>query len=107
MAGSSFKWNDSKLRQAVDVRIRNNMERAVLMVENDAKRFVAVDTGRLRSSITHEITESKNEIKGVVGTNVDYAIPQEYGTSKMAAHPYLRPSLKKNIPKIRQMFKGR
>ncbi len=104
---SSFKWDDRKLRQAVDVRIRSNMERAVLMVENDAKRFVAVDTGRLRSSITHEITESKNEVKGVVGTNVDYAIAQEYGTSRQSGTPYLRPALKKNIPKIRQMFKGR
>ena len=104
---SRFKWDDRKLRQVVDVKIRNNMERAVLMVENDAKRFVAVDTGRLRSSITHEIERSKNEIIGRVGTNVNYAIAQEYGTSKQSGTPYLRPALKKNIPKIRQMFKGR
>ena len=104
---NSFKWDDRKLRQAIDVRIRNNMERAVLMVENDAKRFVAVDTGRLRSSITHEIEVTKNEVRGIVGTNVDYAIAQEYGTSKQSGTPYLRPALKKNIPKIRQMFKGR
>ncbi len=104
---SSFKWDDRKLRQTVNARIRNNMEKAVLMVENDAKRFVAVDTGRLRSSITHEITESKNEIKGVVGTNVNYAIAQEYGTSKQSGQAYLRPALAKNLSKIKQMLKGR
>ena len=104
---SSFRWDDSKLKAEVNQKVRVNMEKAVLMVENDAKRFVAVDTGRLRSSITHDITESKDEIKGVVGTNVVYAIVQEYGDSRQSGTPYLRPALKKNIPKIKQLFGGR
>jgi len=104
---SSFKWDDSKLRTEVNQKVKANMEKACLLVENDAKRFVAVLTGNLRGSITHEIKVTKNEVKGVVGTNVNYAIPQEYGTSKMAAHPYLRPALKKNIPKIKQLLGGK
>jgi len=67
--------------------------------------MVAVDTGRLRASITHEIEITKNEVVGRIGTNVDYAIVQEYGSSKMAAHPYLRPSLRKNLGKIKALFK--
>ena len=102
---SSFKWDARKFKVEVDNTIHQKIEKACFMVESDAKRFVAVDTGRLRSSITHEITESKDEVRGVVGTNVDYAIPQEYGSSKMSAHPYLRPALAKNIPAIKQLFR--
>jgi len=64
-------------------------------------------TGRLRASITHEIEEVKNEIIGKVGTNVEYASNVEFGTSKQSAQPYLRPALKKNLPKIKQLFGGR
>ncbi len=107
MAGN-VKWDDRKLKQQVAAAAAGGgMERAVLMVESDAKRFVAVDTGRLRSSITHEIERSKNEIVGRVGTNVVYGIVQEYGSSRMPAHPYLRPSLAKNLNKIRQLFGGK
>ena len=104
---SSFKWDDSKLRTEVDQKVKANMEKACFLVDNDAKRFVAVDTGRLRSSITHEIEVAKDELRGVVGSNVEYAIDQEYGTSKQSGKPYLRPSLAKNIPKIKQLFGGR
>jgi len=64
-------------------------------------------TGRLRASITYEIETGKDEIIGKVGTNVKYASNVEFGTSKQSAQPYLRPSLKKNIPKIKQLFRGK
>ena len=104
---SSFKWDDRKFKKEVNQKVKANMERACFLVENDAKRFVAVDTGRLRSSITHEIKVTKNEVRGVVGSNVEYAIDQEYGNSKQSGTPYLRPALKKNIPKIKQLFGGK
>ena len=47
----------------------------------------AVDTGRLRASITHE---HDNESAAYVGTNVEYAPYVELGTYKMAARPFLR-----------------
>lgn len=39
----------------------------------------------------------------VVGTNVEYAIHQEYGTKNMDAQPYLRPAaraVQRSIPRI-------
>lgn len=51
-----------------------------------------VDTGTLRRSITHEV-EQRNIATGRVGTNVVYAKWLEFGTSKMAARPFLRPAL--------------
>lgn len=83
------------------------IEKSCILVYTDANRFVAVLTGRLRSSIAWEIEKTKDEVVGRVGTNVDYAIPQEYGTSKMAAHPYLRPALEKNKGKIKQLLGGK
>lgn len=52
-----------------------------------------VDTGRLRASITHEVHEGFLTVTARVGTNVKYAIFLEFGTSKMAARPFLRPAL--------------
>lgn len=36
-------------------------------------------TGTLRRSITHQVQELPQEIKGTVGTNVAYARPHEFG----------------------------
>ncbi|KKK87283.1 hypothetical protein LCGC14_2754790 [marine sediment metagenome] len=98
------KWNDKKLTQQIEAAAGDNILKAVLIIERDAKKMVAVDTGRLRSSITHEIIRYKRDVIGKVGTNVNYAIAQEYGTSRMSAHPYLRPALAKNLTRIRQLF---
>lgn len=53
----------------------------------------AVDTGRLRSSISHEVGKVGTTIVARVGTDVEYAKYLELGTSKMAPRPFLRPAL--------------
>jgi HK97 gp10 family phage protein len=79
-----------------------------------AKLFCPVDSGRLRSSISVlSKSEKYNTDTGVsttvdtdevqippadeytvfVGTNVDYATFQEFGTIKMGAQPFLRPAM--------------
>jgi len=103
---ASFKWDDSKLKREVANTVHQKIEKACLMVESDDKRICPVDTGRLRASLTHEIETAVNEVVGRVGTDVDYSIFVEYGTSRQSAQPYLRPALKKNIPAIKQLFKG-
>lgn len=47
--------------------------------ESYAKQGAPVDTGRLRNSITHEMEGSDTV---AVGSNVDYGIYQELGTSR-------------------------
>lgn len=54
--------------------------RAALMAEAKAKEKAPIDKGILRGSITHSIDKRGNEIIGRVGTNLDYAVHQEYGT---------------------------
>lgn len=86
-----------------------------------------VDTGRLRASITWALSEGQqqgNAVRGkakqgdqveqpvkeaqriiaVVGTNVKYAKPLEFGTKWMMPRPFLRPALKQAAAKIRYLF---
>ena len=63
-------------------------------IEAGAKSMAPVDTGNLKNSITTEV----DGLTGTVATGVDYAIYQEYGTSKMPAHPYMTPAAEQAYP---------
>jgi len=67
--------------------------RAAIQVERNAKRLCPVDTGRLRSSISHDLGRDGRGLVGSVGTNVEYAPHVEFGTRYMRAQPFLRPAL--------------
>jgi HK97 gp10 family phage protein len=66
-------------------------------IRDDAKQAAPVDTGTLMRSIKSVLESMGTYIaKGIVGTNVEYAPYQEFGTQKMQAQPYLRPALDRN-----------
>ena len=69
-----------KLDRLSEADFNETLNKACLLVENDAKLKCPVDTGQLRSSITHRIEGTT----GIVGTNVEYAPYVEYGTGKHA-----------------------
>ena len=69
------------------------LKRKGLQVQRRAKQFAPVDTGRLRASITEELARDDGGLVERIGSDVSYAAFQEFGTSKMAARPYLRPAL--------------
>lgn len=79
-----LKETQRNLEQAVkDLRgtpMLNAMRDATLYVTRDAKINAPVDTGRLRASITPEVTAQGETIQGVVGSNVTYAPYMELGT---------------------------
>jgi hypothetical protein len=54
-----------------------------------ARRRVRVDTGELRDSIRAEVRNGQ----GRWGSDVRQAAPNEFGTYKMRAQPFLRPSI--------------
>ncbi len=69
-----------KLENLANLDVSKALNRACLVVENEAKRLCPVDTGDLRSSITHEV---HNDV-GIVGTNKEYAPYVEFGTGIFA-----------------------
>lgn len=84
------------LRQAVG-RLKLDTEADLIRLGQRAVRnmrqLCPVDTGRLRNSLG--MTQGRDG-KGLfidVGTNVEYAPPVEYGTSRQAAQPFVRPGL--------------
>ena len=70
----------TKLNRLSEADFNETLNKACLLVENDAKLKCPVDTGQLRQSITHRIEGTT----GIVGTNVEYAPYVEYGTGKHA-----------------------
>ena len=80
--------------------VEKGLTAAALLVEGDAKLRAPVDTGNLRSSITHTASGDR----ATVHTNVEYAPYMEYGTSRTAAQPYLTPALLENRDQIQKVF---
>ena len=63
-------------------------------IERDGKLFAPVDTGNLRNSISSTVTGLHAEI----GPTAEYGRYVEEGTSVMAPHAYMGPSLDRNTP---------
>ena len=82
--------NMAKAAIAIEAAVGDAVRAAAMLVEREAKINVPVDTGRLRSSIA---SEEKTPLRFEVGTNVEYAVSVEFGTSKTAAQPYLEPAV--------------
>ncbi|MDO5398253.1 MAG: HK97 gp10 family phage protein [bacterium] len=88
-------------------------------------------TGALKASITHEVVQEGEQIVGYVGTKVEYAPYQEFGTGKFAENgdgrktpwaytdertgetiwtagnkpkPFLRPALQDRTERVRQIL---
>ena len=90
--------------------LQKGLEKAGLIVERQAKINVSqssghpqVVTGRLRSSITHEVGD--NEV--VIGTNVVYGKYLELGTVNHPPYPWLMPAVEYKRNDIIQALKGR
>lgn len=69
----------------------------------------AVDTGRLRSSITTGGVERRRRggkfIR--VGTNVEYGVDLEYGKAsrRLAPRPFMRPTFSEELKKVRSIIR--
>lgn len=62
----------------------------------------AVDTGQLRASYSGNVTRDPDGATLAVGTGSGYAAYLEFGTSKMAARPHLRPVIARHHLTIRR-----
>lgn len=64
----------------------------------------AVDTGQLRASITHLVEREFRAWIAMVGTNLQKAAPLEFGTSRMAARPFILTTLTRIRPQVIKIF---
>ena len=65
-----------------------------------ATRYVLVDTGHLKRSITVDFTDGG--LTGRVYTDVEYAMYVEYSTRYMAGKPFMRPAFYEQRVKFMQ-----
>ena len=77
---------------ALESALADKMEAVVGRVVKNAKRIVPVDTHNLQDHIEGEVGLESGKVIGRVGTDVDYGVYVEQGTSRMAAQPWLRPA---------------
>ena len=96
-----FEDMSQEARETMRMALDKTLEAVGLYVESQAKTLSPVDTSRLRNSMNHAVDLSKKKV--TIGTNVEYAIYQEFGTRKMAAQPYLRPAAERNKSTIKRV----
>lgn len=99
--------NTKQIEQALNKAIAKALEEIGMRAESAAKKNLtasgAVDTGRLRASVTHQLDTSTDSV--YIGTNVEYAPYIELGTRKMKARPYLRPAASDHADEYRAVLK--
>lgn len=115
MAGSFAKISghgavlDTAKLDRITAEIRPNARKIVekygLMITASAVGFSPIDTGALMNSITSE-SKMTGDMTFTVSDGVEYGIHQEFGTSKMAAHPFMRPAIEKWGTKFMEAFRG-
>ena len=98
--------NKEAILQEFKERKRVALEAVGLQGETNAKMHItavgAVDTGRLRNSLTH----ATDEDAAYIGTNVEYAPYVELGTYKMKARPYLEPAVTQHVDEYRELVEN-
>lgn len=83
------------------------------LIASDAKTRAPVDEGILMSSIgsathpagTWEIKKLGSQIVGKLGSRLEYASYQEYGTRFQSGKPYMRPALAAKAAEAIEVFK--
>ncbi len=104
----------SKMREAINIVYKTARARRAMITNSRGKRVsspnapfgVPVRTGKLQESIQKNIYISGKKVVGsvYVDGSVDYAEFVEWGTSRMAARPFMGPALHLNKELIKKIF---
>ena len=74
-----------------------------IAIAGDAAQMAPLETGALRNSILSE-SKMTGELTFTVQDGVEYGVYQEFGTSRMAAHPFMIPAIEKWAQKFQDAF---
>lgn len=103
MSSVNFTSHKAEVESSVQRAIARALEICGGTAERYAKEECPVDTGNLQNSIAHAAQGPNTES---IGTNVHYAPYVELGTSRMRAHPYLRPAVENHRDEYASIIKG-
>lgn len=92
--------NFKAISERAHVKVAAAVEKAALDIEAHAKANAPVDTGFLRSAIKAEPTG--NPLRWLITSYAFYSVFQEYGTSRMAAQPYMTPAAELVRPQLQR-----
>ena len=99
---SKLEWNGTLAMKDFDIANTRALTAAAILVEGKAVEKAHVGpTGDLRRSITRAVVK----IRAFVGTPIEYAPYEEFGTRFRGAHPFLRPAFFGSIKAINDIFK--
>ena len=80
-----LEWNGDAAMAEITAAAVSAVTAGALIAEGQIKQLTPVGTGNLRDSITHQIRSSDGQqVTAEVGSPLDYAIYQEYGTGEHA-----------------------
>jgi len=106
------EWNPKELTAAVEKHMMDCLEVAGEQIAARARQRVPVATGKLKDTIrvVRLKGDPKQNVRVYAGNRIKggafYAHMIEYGTVKMAAKPFLRPSLKEVGANIEAIIGG-
>ena len=98
---TSHKDEAIKLKEEAVARA---LEPMGLIAERYAKGYAPFDTGRLRNSISHDTAPDEGAV--YIGTNVEYAPYQEFGTRYHPGTPFLRPAVENHIDEYKSIVEN-
>lgn len=111
--------HSDEVLSSLDAAIARGLEKCGLVAEGHAKKLCPVDTGNLRNSITHTVTDVNEQAAYVeLGTGVFYPggrqTPWVYTDAKGNAHmthgqrakPYIKPAVADHAPQYQKIIKS-
>lgn len=105
------QWRQREVIAEAVIWTAAGMERAAAFAAEEARKKVPVRTGLTKRDIRHEVIVRGLTVTGYFGvfrenSKAFYAKFIEWGTSKMAARPFLRPAILENRRKIMKLIAG-
>jgi HK97 gp10 family phage protein len=96
-------WHPETFLTKLDETVLNGLDKLGQQIEDDAKGYCPVVTGKLRESIVHTVNTDDFSVK--VEATAPYAYYVETGTVKMAPRAYMRQAYYINLNNIIKFFK--
>lgn len=97
-----FKDNSATVKSAFNSGVTRSLTSIGMKWQQIQAPLVPVDTGYLRNSATASVDTKQLAVR--VGYTAEYAPYNEYGTYRMKARPFLRPSVLDHMDEYKQIM---